>query len=161
VAHDDIPYQSGDHSDVYEFVKKTGRFVATNRTEGVSTSELITRIVRDYDKYVRRNLERGVSAKELNLSYLKATELQIKHNAAKIASSISKKITEGERQLVQSWKEGKEELLPESWRQTLDQWEASSQDWIRSFGGMFRRRNSTVTAITPTSASPSKGNESA
>ncbi|EXX59758.1 choline-phosphate cytidylyltransferase [Rhizophagus irregularis DAOM 197198w] len=71
VAHDAIPYSSGDISDVYKFVKKQGRFLPIQRTEGISTSDLITRIVRDYDQYIRRNLERGVSPKELNIGFLK------------------------------------------------------------------------------------------
>ncbi|KAG0284447.1 Choline-phosphate cytidylyltransferase B, partial [Dissophora globulifera] len=49
VAHDDIPYQSVDSDDVYAFVKRSGCFLPTQRTEGVSTSDLITRIVKDYD----------------------------------------------------------------------------------------------------------------
>lgn len=71
VAHDSIPYKSGDVTDVYSFVKSQGRFIPTKRTEGVSTSDLITRIVKDYDAFVRRNLERGVTAKELNVGFIK------------------------------------------------------------------------------------------
>jgi glycerol-3-phosphate cytidylyltransferase-like family protein len=71
VAHDAEPYQSKESGDVYSFVKAQGKFLPTKRTEGISTSDLITRIVRDYDAYLRRNLERGVSAKDLNISFFK------------------------------------------------------------------------------------------
>jgi choline-phosphate cytidylyltransferase len=48
VAHDDLPYAdaSGQTDDVYGPVKALGKFRATQRTEGVSTSDVILRILR-------------------------------------------------------------------------------------------------------------------
>lgn len=78
VAHDALPYKSSDSEDVYGWVKQQGKFVATERTEGISTSDLIARIVRDYDVYIKRNLARGYTAKELNVGFMKEKELQVR-----------------------------------------------------------------------------------
>ncbi|KAF7831604.1 choline-phosphate cytidylyltransferase 2-like [Senna tora] len=74
VAHDSLPYAdaSGAGNDVYEFVKSIGKFKETKRTEGISTSDIIMRIVKDYNQYVLRNLDRGYSRKDLGVSYVKA-----------------------------------------------------------------------------------------
>lgn len=76
VAHDDIPYKDSRNKDVYSFVKETGRFYTTQRTAGISTSDLINRIVKNYDFYLIRNLKRGLDAKDMNLSPQKESELK-------------------------------------------------------------------------------------
>ncbi|KAN0066524.1 choline-phosphate cytidylyltransferase [Thecaphora frezii] len=48
VAHDELPYEGKGMEDVYGFVKKQGRFLPTRRTEGVSTSELLGRVIEVY-----------------------------------------------------------------------------------------------------------------
>lgn len=50
VAHDEALYPSkdGGNSDIYGFAKEQGRFLPTLRTPGVSTSELLGRIVEQY-----------------------------------------------------------------------------------------------------------------
>ena len=82
VAHDALPYAdaTGQNDDVYGPVKRMGRFKETQRTDGVSTSDLILRIIKDYNDYVLRNLSRGYSREDLGLSLLK--ERRIRAGAA-------------------------------------------------------------------------------
>ncbi|KAI8144293.1 cytidylyltransferase-domain-containing protein [Fennellomyces sp. T-0311] len=114
VAHDAEPYQSTESGDVYAFVKAQGKFLPTQRTDGISTSDLITRIVRDYDSYLRRNLERGVSAKELNISFLKEREIKTKKSIEDLRKQIKTAVLD-----------------------QLETWEGQSHDFIRGFAGMF------------------------
>ena len=65
VAHDDIPYASEGVEDGYGHLKKAGKFKATQRTEGISTSDIIYRIMTDYDMYVERLMERGYSRESI------------------------------------------------------------------------------------------------
>jgi choline-phosphate cytidylyltransferase len=46
------------------------------------------RIVRDYDQYIDRQLKRGTSRKELNVSWLKKNELEVKRTMAEFRDSI-------------------------------------------------------------------------
>lgn len=78
VAHDDLPYASLGLADIYEPIKRQGKFLTTQRTEGISTSDIITKIIRDYDKYLMRNFARGATRKDLNVSWLKKNELDFK-----------------------------------------------------------------------------------
>lgn len=77
-AHDDLPYVADGIDDIYKPMKEEGRFLTTQRTDGISTSDIITKIIRDYDKYLMRNFERGATRKELNVSWMKKNELEMK-----------------------------------------------------------------------------------
>jgi choline-phosphate cytidylyltransferase len=90
VAHDALPYAdaSGAGKDVYEFVRAAGKFKETKRTDGVSTSDLIMRIVKDYNQYVMRNLARGYTRKDLNLSYVKEKQLQVGMGITKLRQKV-------------------------------------------------------------------------
>ncbi|KAF2840808.1 Nucleotidylyl transferase [Patellaria atrata CBS 101060] len=88
IAHDDIPYGADEGDDIYAPIKAAGKFLVTQRTEGVSTTGIITKIVKDYDKYISRQLKRGTSRQELNVSWLKKNELELKRNMAELRDSI-------------------------------------------------------------------------
>ncbi|KAK9071598.1 hypothetical protein SSX86_008027 [Deinandra increscens subsp. villosa] len=92
VAHDSLPYAdaSGAGTDVYEFVKSIGRFKETKRTEGISTSDIIMRIVKDYNNYVMRNLDRGYSRKDLGVSFVKEKRLRVNMSLKKLQEKVKK-----------------------------------------------------------------------
>ncbi|ODV59649.1 choline-phosphate cytidylyltransferase ASCRUDRAFT_37303, partial [Ascoidea rubescens DSM 1968] len=90
VAHDDLPYASANSDDVYKPIKELGKFLVSQRTEGISTSDIITKIIRDYDKYLMRNFARGATREELNVSWLKKNELEFKKHINDFKSYIKK-----------------------------------------------------------------------
>ena len=68
VAHDNIPYPYKGIPDLYAPYKESGRFLETQRTAGISTTDLIVRIIKDRDLYIKRSLSKGLTPQELNLS---------------------------------------------------------------------------------------------
>ncbi|GAV51060.1 hypothetical protein ZYGR_0AD02430 [Zygosaccharomyces rouxii] len=90
VAHDDIPYGSADSDDIYRPIKELGQFLTTQRTDGISTSDIITRIIKDYDKYLVRNFARGATRQELNVSWLKKNELDFKKHVNEFRAYFKK-----------------------------------------------------------------------
>lgn len=124
VAHDDLPYPSENCNDIYGELKRKEMFVATQRTDGISTSDLVARVVRDYDTFARRNLARGYSAKELNLSYLEEQKF-------KFINKVDEVKDKG-KLLIDSFKERKDRFV--------SKWEDRSKEIRGSFLSMFEPR---------------------
>lgn len=105
VAHDDIPYGASEGDDIYKPIKEKGMFLVTQRTEGVSTTGIITKIVRDYEQYISRQLKRGTSRQELNVSWLKKNELDVKRHVAELRDNIRTNWTTTGRELSRDLKQ--------------------------------------------------------
>ncbi|KAI5462678.1 hypothetical protein BGZ63DRAFT_507927 [Mariannaea sp. PMI_226] len=118
VAHDDLPYGADEGDDIYQPIKAAGKFLVTQRTEGVSTTGLITRIVRDYEKYIARQFKRGTSRQELNVSWLKKNELDLKRHVQELRENITNNWTstgqELGRELRQFWPASRPPSRPQS-----------------------------------------------
>ena len=94
-------------------------FAATQRTEGVSTSDIICRLVRDYDMYVRRNLARGYSAQDLNVGFLKKNQLEFQSKFDNVKSKFR--------------------TYEEESKTFMERWEDRSKEYIHNFLGLFEK----------------------
>ncbi|KAG7891091.1 hypothetical protein KL936_002375 [Ogataea polymorpha] len=130
-AHDDLPYQAQGIDDIYKPMKEAGMFLATQRTEGISTSDIITKIIRDYDKYLMRNFARGATRKELNVSWLKKNELDFKKQINDFRSY---------------------------WKRTNDSLNSASRDLYTEVREFLKRRNETSPGQSPADSFASKFN---
>ena len=69
VAHDALPYASASgEEDNYAFVKREGKFLETYRTEGISTSDLLVRIIQRQEEIKIHLLEKGFLLHSLIIS---------------------------------------------------------------------------------------------
>lgn len=92
VAHDDAPYAGKGSMDIYAPLKIKNRFLPTKRTLGISTTGIITAIVKDYDRYIRRNLERGISAKDLNIGLFKKLDYEMQKGIDLIGENMKNEL---------------------------------------------------------------------
>ncbi|KAL3848222.1 hypothetical protein ACJMK2_019095 [Sinanodonta woodiana] len=128
VAHDDIPYATGNSNDVYATIKARGMFLTTQRTEGISTTDVIARIIKDYNIYVRRNLARGYTAKELNVGFMKEKEIQLTEKYDKLVDK-SKEIS---KELIDKMKETRDKG-----NDLFHRWEERSKELVGNFLELF------------------------
>eukprot|EP01084_Bolivina_argentea_P050430 92725_1 len=90
VAHDGLPYVSDNKDDIYNFVKAQGKFIATQRTDGISTTGLINRIICRYNEFVLRNLKRGISREKLNVSWTRQKRIEMKYQVDILMDNVEK-----------------------------------------------------------------------
>jgi len=102
VAHGEDVCLDENGKDVYDFVKQAGHFKYIKRTEGIATSDLIMRIIRDYDTYVRRNLRKGYTMEDMHVGVLKRSQIK----AEDAAHTLQVKAGETVHTLAEKAKEG-------------------------------------------------------
>lgn len=61
--------------DCYAHLRRLGKFHETKRTDGISTSDIIMRVMLRYEEYVERQLKRGYTAEQLKIPAWKAEQL--------------------------------------------------------------------------------------
>ncbi|XP_034681549.1 choline-phosphate cytidylyltransferase 2-like [Vitis riparia] len=130
VAHDSLPYAdaSGAGNDVYEFVKSIGKFKETKRTDGISTSDIIMRIVKDYNQYVMRNLDRGYTRKDLGVSYVKEKRLRVNMRLKKLQEKVKEQ---------QEKVEQKIQIVAKTAGMHRNEWVENADRWVAGFLEMF------------------------
>ncbi|KAK9093608.1 hypothetical protein Syun_028519 [Stephania yunnanensis] len=131
VAHDSLPYAdaSGAGEDVYQYVKSIGKFKETKRTDGISTSDIIMRILKDYNQYVMRNLERGYTRKDLGVSYVKEKRLRVNIELKKLREKAKKQ---------QEKVEEKIQTVAKTAGLHHNEWVENADRWVAGFLAMDR-----------------------
>lgn len=85
---------------------------------------IYNRVVRDYDQYISRQFKRGASRQELNVSWIKKNELEIKRHVGEIRDTIRTNWTttgqELGRELRQFWQNSRPGSPAPSARNSMD-----------------------------------------
>jgi choline-phosphate cytidylyltransferase len=63
--------------DAYAVCKRLGKFKATQRTKGISTTDVVAKILRNKEMYYVRNLRRGVPRQKLGMGIFRYIKLKV------------------------------------------------------------------------------------
>ncbi|GBE60631.1 cholinephosphate cytidylyltransferase [Babesia ovata] len=144
VAHDDIPYstcqkatkgiQEASEHDIYGWLKEEGRFKATQRTAGVCTTDLVVRILQNYEDYVERSINTGVNPSDLNIGATMANSIRVKKKLNKWVRQLTDQITSTDISLGHKLEEKLEEIRA-GITTSLEQWVERYITALREFVG--------------------------
>lgn len=137
---------SSSEGDIYGWLKEAGKFKATQRTEGVSTTDLIVRILQNYEDYVDRSLSKGVAPKDMNIGFTTANAIKMKKNMQRWGEKVSDeltKVTLTDRPLGVNFDESVDKLR-NSIHQAYDSWRAHSHKFLQGFARSFEPMKSII-----------------
>jgi choline-phosphate cytidylyltransferase len=137
VAHGEDISLDENGVDVYKGVKEAGKFLLIKRTEGISTTDLILRIIKDYDEYVRRNLRRGKTYKEMNVGFVKEKSIQLQEKMEELKEGL---------------KNQKDKLVVD-----FKHWTHIADELLLNFLHQFEKVNKNVTPSSPPAYPASSG----
>ena len=92
IAHDALPYVVPNAEDCYEPMKVAGRFLPTLRSEGVSTSDLLIRVLKEKDEYYDRNFKKGYNRSDFGLGWIEYLGYLARRNYHKIKETVAHKL---------------------------------------------------------------------
>eukprot|EP00920_Eleutheroschizon_duboscqi_P036021 GHVT01087207.1.p1 GENE.GHVT01087207.1~~GHVT01087207.1.p1 ORF type:complete len:268 (-),score=19.66 GHVT01087207.1:617-1420(-) len=122
------------------------KFKATQRTSGVSTTDLIVRILQNYEDYVDRSLRRGVKPTELHIGVAKANSILMKKNLQQWGEKVSDELTRAtltDRPLGSNFDEGIDKFR-NSVHHTYDVWSKHSKKFLEGFARTFEPMRSFI-----------------
>ena len=83
VAHDDLPYGADEGDDIYTPIKREGKFLVTQRTEGVSTTGIITKYAQNPVAFLLWSLNNSLGLSEItrNISLVNLSVAHLARNS--------------------------------------------------------------------------------
>lgn len=65
-------------AETLKWLKESDKLIDVPKTPGISTSNIMLRILKNYELYIQRSLDRGVCREDLNLGYAAASSFRVK-----------------------------------------------------------------------------------